>query len=168
VLLKLNIQLRTPTPPISRGSEASAYHPHTPANVHDLNKQASSIKAFLKQRSRSPPSPTHAALNQLIKGFQKVIERGIFLEDENQRLHAANNTQRQKRARVYRWTAHDDGLSIREAQELEEAYKVSTQATQALEVLQAQDTKAPSTRRPPRCSKCWQIGHKRNTCKASE
>jgi hypothetical protein len=166
VLLKLNIQLRTPTPPASRGSEASAYHPHTPANVHDLYKQASSIKAFLKQRSRSPPSPTHAALNQLIKGFQMVIERGIFLEDENQRLHAANNTQRQKRACVHRWIAHDNGLSVREAQELEEAHEVSTQATQALEVLQAQDTQATSTRRPPRCSKCWQIGHKRNTCKA--
>jgi hypothetical protein len=168
VLLKLNIQLRTPTPPASRGSESSVYHPHTPANVHDLYKQASSIKAFLKQRSRSPLSPSHTALNQLIKGFQIAIEQGIFLEDENHRLRAANLAQRQKRARVHRWTAHDDGLSVREAQELEEAHEVSTQATQALEVLQAQDTQAPSTRRPPRCSKCWQIGHKRNTCKASE
>lgn len=38
VLSKLNIQLRTPTPPASRGSQASAFNPHTPANVHDLYK----------------------------------------------------------------------------------------------------------------------------------
>jgi hypothetical protein len=31
-------------------------------------------------------------------------------------------------ARVHRWIAHDDGLSVREAQELEEAHEVSTQA----------------------------------------
>lgn len=48
VLSKLNIQLRTPTPPASRSSQASAFCPHTPANVDELYKQAASIKAFLK------------------------------------------------------------------------------------------------------------------------
>lgn len=140
VLSKLNIQLRTPTPPGSRGSQSSAFNPHTPANVHNIYKQAPTIKAFLKQRSKSPPSPSHAALNQLIKGCQMAMERGIFLEDENHKLRAANLAQRQKRARVHRWIAHDDGLSVREAQELEEAHDISTQATQALEVLHAQHT----------------------------
>lgn len=44
VLSKLNIQLRTPTP-TSRDSQSSAFYPHTPANVDELLKQASSIKA---------------------------------------------------------------------------------------------------------------------------
>ena len=36
VLFKLNIQLRTPTPPGSRGSQSSAFYPHTPAKVDEL------------------------------------------------------------------------------------------------------------------------------------
>ena len=50
----LNISLRTPTPPGSRGSEFSL---RTPQNPSQLDKQASSIKALLRQRSYSPPSP---------------------------------------------------------------------------------------------------------------
>lgn len=63
VLSELNIRLYTPIPPRSRGSQASTFCPHTPANVNELYKQASSIKAFLKQRSKSPPSPLQTALN---------------------------------------------------------------------------------------------------------
>ena len=61
VLSKLSIQLQTPTPPASRDSESSTFYPHTPANVDELLKQASSIKTFLKQHSNSPPSPSQAA-----------------------------------------------------------------------------------------------------------
>ena len=48
VISKLNIRLRTPTPPLSRGSESSAWKPKTPSNHKQLQKQASSIKKLLK------------------------------------------------------------------------------------------------------------------------
>ena len=32
VISKLNIRLRTPTPPLSRGSQSSAWEPKTPSN----------------------------------------------------------------------------------------------------------------------------------------
>ena len=74
VILKLNIQLRTPTPPPSRGSESSRnFTPKTPATEKELRRQASSIKALLRTRSRSPPSLSDRALNQLIKGFRLTI-----------------------------------------------------------------------------------------------
>ena len=70
VISKLNIRLRTPTPPPSRGSESSRnFTPKTLATEKDLCRQASSIKALLRTRSRSPPSLSDRALNQLIKGF---------------------------------------------------------------------------------------------------
>ncbi|CBF86544.1 hypothetical protein AN2291.2 [Aspergillus nidulans FGSC A4] len=88
VLSKLSIQARTPTPPGSRGSQASTFCPHTPANVDELLKQASLLRDFLKQRSKSPPSPSHNALNQLIKGCQIAMQKGILLEQENRALRA--------------------------------------------------------------------------------
>ena len=52
VILKLNIRLRTPTPPPSRGSESSRnFTPKTLATEKDLCWQASSIKALLRTRS---------------------------------------------------------------------------------------------------------------------
>jgi hypothetical protein len=60
VISKLDICLRTPTPPLSQGSE---WEPKTPSNYVQLQKQASSIKALLKQRSKSPLSPLNSAIN---------------------------------------------------------------------------------------------------------
>jgi hypothetical protein len=64
VLLKLDIRLRTPTPPPSRGSD---WDLKTPLNYMQLEKQASSIKALLRIRSRSPLSPLNSAINQVLK-----------------------------------------------------------------------------------------------------
>ena len=64
VISKLDIQLRTPTPPPSRGSD---WDPKTPSNYIQLQKQASSIKALLRTRSRSPLSPLNSAINQVLK-----------------------------------------------------------------------------------------------------
>ena len=64
VISKLNIYLRTPTPPPSRGSESSRnFTPKTPFTEKQLRRQASSIKALLRTGSRSLPSPLDRALN---------------------------------------------------------------------------------------------------------
>jgi hypothetical protein len=103
VLLKLNIRLRTPTPPPSRGSDSSRnFTPKTPFTEKELRRQASSIKALLRTRSRSPPSPSDRALNQLVKGFCLTIQGTILLAKENKELRAANEKQKQKRTRSRR------------------------------------------------------------------
>ena len=76
VLQNLNIRLKTLTPPRSRGSDFSL---KTPQNPSQLNKQASSIKALLRQRSQSPISPTQRALDQIIKGYEITIHNATFL-----------------------------------------------------------------------------------------
>lgn len=164
VLSKLNIQVHTPSPPGSSGSQSSAFCPHTPANVDELLKQASSIKEFLKQRSNSPPSPSHAALNQLIKGCQIAMQEGILMEQEIKGLRTALATQKQKQARASRWISHDQGLSVREAVELEEAHNAFFQAIPGPRVPQAQDARAPKPRALPKCGNCSEIGHKKNSC----
>ncbi|KAJ5614365.1 hypothetical protein N7528_008019 [Penicillium herquei] len=168
VLSKLNIQLRTPTPPRSRGSQSSAFCPHTPTNIHELLKQASSIKAFLKQHSNSPPSPSHTALNQLIKGCQITIHNGILLEQENKQLRATNTIQRQKRARANRWVEYDAGITVQGAQEREQADNQPFQARTPAMITAQQASYTPVARRPPKCGKCGELGHRRNMCIATD
>jgi len=77
VISKLDIRLRTPTPTGSRGSD---WEPKTPSNYMQLQKEASSIKALLKQRSKSPPSPLNSAINQVLKSCQVKMQSAAFLE----------------------------------------------------------------------------------------
>jgi hypothetical protein len=66
VLSKLNISLRTPTPPGSRPSTSSSqFTPKTPKTIVQLYKQSSMLKDLLHQRSNSPPSPVEAILNRM-------------------------------------------------------------------------------------------------------
>ena len=119
VISKLNIRLRTPTPPASRGSESSRnFTPKTPFTEKKLRRQASSIKALLRTRSRSPPSPSDRALNQLVKGFRLIMQGAILLAKENKELRAANEKQKQKRARSRRQIPAEEGLSVQEASAL--------------------------------------------------
>jgi hypothetical protein len=118
-LSKLNIRLKTPTPPPSRGSYYSSdFVPATPQNLIQLQKQASSIKALLKKRSQSPPTPTNKAINQLIKGCELAMQGAVLLARENQDLRTANAKQRQKRTRSTRQLVHEGGLSVEEARTL--------------------------------------------------
>ena len=67
VLGCFTIQLKTPTPPGSRSTNSD---PKTPHNLKQLEKQATAVKKLLRQHPNSPPTPSKAALNQLIKGCE--------------------------------------------------------------------------------------------------
>ena len=113
VISKLNIRLRTLTPLASRGSELSRnFTLKTPFTEKELRRQASSIKALLCTRSRSPPSPSDCALNQLVKGFRLTMQGAILLANENKELRAANEKQKQKRARSRKQILAEGGLSV--------------------------------------------------------
>ena len=168
VLSKLNIQLRTPTPPGSRpSSRSSVFTPKTPATVAELLKQGASIQAFLKRRSNSPPTPSKTALNKLIKGCQIAMQNGILLEQEVRQLRAANEVQRQKRARIHRHIAIDTGTSVLEAQGHLQAHEAGLQPiapSPATPGQPIQPAPAPAQRRQFTCSICGVKGHKAPRC----
>ena len=169
VLSKLNISLRTPTPPASRpSSRSSQFSPKTPRTVIQLQKQASMVKDLLKQRSNSPPSPLNTLLDQIIKGHSIALHNTTLLAHEIASLRAANEKKRQKRTRSNRQIPHEGGLTagagLQLAQQPEQpveenlvvSYKVGESASQA-DLLRK--------RAPSRCSGCGELGHKINRCK---
>lgn len=119
VLLKLDIQLKTPTPPGSRpGSRSSQFTPKTPQNLVQLRRQASSIKATLERRSYTPPTPTDRMLNQVFKGCELAINSAILLADENTQLRATNEKQKQKRRRSTRQIPREGRMTVQESHEI--------------------------------------------------
>ena len=165
VISKLNIQLRTPTPPPSRESESSRnFTPKTPATEKELRQQASSIKALLRTRSRSPPSPSDRALNQLVKGFRLTMQGTILLAKENKELRAANKKQKQKRTRSRRQIPTDAGLTVQEASQLITTPVEADRAPPLPRRRPASPGLDSSIRAPQRCSGCRNTGHKINRC----
>ncbi|KAJ5655071.1 hypothetical protein N7490_002074 [Penicillium lividum] len=156
VLSKLNISLRTPTPPGSRpSSRSSQFTPKTPRTVIQLQKQASMLKDLLKQRSNSPPSPSKTLLDQIIKGHCLSLHSTALLAQENASLRAANEKKRQKRNRSNRQIPCDSGLTVEEGLQLATQLDLLDEA--ALVDLHTQGEPPiqpgqPAKRAPPRCS----------------
>ena len=161
VLKQLNIQLKTPTPPGSRSTNSV---PKTPYNSKQLDKQASTIKQLLKQRTNSPPTPSKIALDQLIKGCGMAINNAVLLSKENQDLRAAHEKQIQKRTRSRKQMAVKEGLSIQEGQELLQSENQADEAISTALAETAPEAEQRSVRAPPRCSDCHIIGHRRLQC----
>lgn len=113
VLSKLNISLRTPTPPGSRpNSRSSQFTPKTPRTIIQLQKQASMLKELLKQWSNSPPTPSKIMLDQIVKGHYISLHNTALLAQENANLRAANEKKRQKRNRSTRQIPCNSGLTV--------------------------------------------------------
>ena len=100
VLSKLHTQLKTPTPPpSSHTTQQGSWVLETPHNTAQLESQAKAIKDYIKRRTKSPPSLTDLALNQLVKGCQMAINSAVLLAEENRQLRGENERQKKKRAK---------------------------------------------------------------------
>lgn len=167
VLEKLDIRLRTPTPP---ASQESYFSPKTPVTTHQLKKQASSIKALLKQRSKSPPSPLKQQMEQVFKACEIQLHATELLQLEVSKLRAANEKKIQKRAKSRAQIPRDEGMTGAESQEIIQAHIQATrvhtpsppppQIMATAPVLPGQR----ASRRNPRCGKCRQLGHVSTHC----
>jgi exonuclease V gamma subunit len=86
-------------------------------NLKQLKKQESTLKKLLRECIYSPPTPTKAALDQLIKGCEMAMNNAILLAKENRDLCAAHEKQLQNRKRSRRQIEAVEGFSIQEGQE---------------------------------------------------
>jgi hypothetical protein len=161
VLSQLNIQLKTPTPPGSRSTDSI---PKTPYNLTQLKKQESTLKKLLRERTNSPPTPTKAALDQLIKGCEMAMNNAILLAKENCDLRAAHKKQLQNRKQSRRQIEAAEELSIQEGQEFIQQRNQAAEAILTIPTEQVVDAEQRPQRAPPRCSDCHILGHKQLQC----
>ena len=97
VLSRLQLKLRTPTPPISETAIVARQTPKIPYTVAQLAQEYTIIKGLLKRRSKSPLSPTEQALKRVVKGCQMAIYNTALLASEIKDLRAISARQKRKR-----------------------------------------------------------------------
>jgi hypothetical protein len=161
VLSKLDIQLKTPTPPGSRSTNSA---PKTPYTTRQLEKQASAARKLLRERAQSPLLLLDTRLDKLIKGHELALNELVLAREEIRKLRANNEWEGKKRKRSTRQLAITEGPAIQEGlgefQRENEAYE----AQDVLPIDSALSAVRPRVRAPPRCSDCHNLGHKRLQC----
>jgi hypothetical protein len=156
VLSKLNIQLRTPTPPVIEQPLQQPWIPETPHNVRELELQATAIR-----RRHVMSSPTDHALGQLIKGCEIAMNNAVLLADEVRQLRAANERKKRKQSRKRLYIAIGGVLSTQEGIELSQQ---AVEREEARAIDRAARATAALQRTPRKCSGCKSIGHNSRTC----
>ena len=160
VLSSLTI-IQTPSPPptaidnnITAQAAAQTETPHT---VAELQQQVRYLQERLR---RQPESPTSVAIRQLAKSAQLAMQSATILAEENKKLRAEVQRQRQKQEQPRQYIASGGALKVRQAQQLTvEAERVVIEAEQG-------ESSQRRQRAPPTCTKCHVQGHKRTQCRA--
>ena len=158
VLSRLQLKLRTPTPPVSETAIAARQTPKTPYTVAQLAQEYTTIKGLLKRRSKSPPSPTEQALKRVVKGCQMAMHNAALLASENKDLRAMSARQKCKRETPRSYIANGGVLTTEEEQDRVKKAQVADKA-----VLSGVATQV-SGRAPPRCSTCGSLEHNARVC----
>jgi adenosyl cobinamide kinase/adenosyl cobinamide phosphate guanylyltransferase len=79
VLSKLDVKLRTPTPP---QLDNVAWEAKTPRNAHEIEAQSTLIKNRLQRRAGSSASSLNEEIQQLSKGAQKIAHTMVLMQEE--------------------------------------------------------------------------------------
>jgi hypothetical protein len=157
VLSKLHTQLKTLTPP-SSSHEQRPWIPETPHNITQLELQTKTIKEYLQRRTKSPPTPTDHALNQLVKGCQIAMNSAVLLAAENRQLRAENQRQKKKRAQKRTFIARGSVLTIQDGLEPSQPANIEPEGRAVNQEATVQ-VRAPRT-----CSMCGSKSHTARTC----
>jgi hypothetical protein len=123
-----------------------------------LKLQAKAIKDYIKRRTKSPPSPTNLALNQLVKGCRIAMNSAVLLAEENRQLRAENQRQKKKRAKKRAYIATGGVLTVEEGLDRS---NIEDREPEGGVVNQEAPTQ---TRAPRTCSMCKSLLHTACTC----
>jgi hypothetical protein len=111
----LSMFSRPITPPFVPTAHPQRYSPQTPHNLAELQQHVGAIQELLRRLSRSPPTPTNRAIQQLVKGCERSMQGAVLLIADNQRLRAANERQTKKRLIKRRHISKATSLTIAQA-----------------------------------------------------
>jgi hypothetical protein len=154
VLLKLDVQLRTPTPP---APGTVAWEAQTPRNAREIEAQSTLIRNRMQNHQGSPASSLDRQVKQLSKGAQQIAHNMVLVQEEMGRLRDAVDTLTKRKTRKRRYVRAEETLTVGEVSDLI-AEKEGRRREDG-------ETPAKRVRAERRCGRCSEVGHNSRTCK---
>ena len=159
VISKLDIQLRTPTPP---PIDDTPWEPKTPSNTLELAAQNQLIKEKIACHQDSSPTAINEAVDQFLKGAHTMAHRLVILEAENAALRQANKLATQRKQRKRKRIQHQGSLTLQDGLDLIDGLAANTQISE--EMHRSGVNPDGTVKRPRRCGRCREIGHRVEKC----
>jgi len=163
VISKLDVRIRTPTPPASSPTTALPWVSQTPHNPREATSQSALIKSRISNHQGSSPTSMLAAMDQFTKGAMGIMHEVALLRAEVSSLRKANE-ELSKRRRAKKTRVRLGGsLTVQEAQDLLDQKAVGEQLVQ--ETRQNGGGAGGSRTKIRCCGVCGKPGHNARTCK---
>jgi hypothetical protein len=115
VLSKLDVRLRTPTPP--RRDDA-AWEARTPRNAKELEAQTTLIRQRMQRRPGSSASSLDEQVQQLSKGAQQIAHNMVLLQEEQARMRSAIEELTKRKSRKRQYIRVEETLTVGEVSDL--------------------------------------------------
>ena len=162
VLSKLNVRLRTPTPPVTLPEIIQTWVPKTPQNAYEASSQSEHIKNRITAHENSSPTSMIAAMDQFAKGATAIMHRVALLEAETSALRKANEALSKRRRAKKTRVRLGGSLTIQDTQDLLDQKELDKQIEK--EERGSGGRGGAARTKVPRCSNCGGTGHNVRTC----
>jgi len=160
ILSKLDVQLRTPTPPAALPE--APWVAQTPSNARELEAQSSLIRERVRQHKSSSPASIIMAINQLKKGAEVMMLSAELMRDRISSLEKANSAASARRRRSKRRIQKHGVLTKGAGEDILAQNEADQQI--AHEERQGGARSGLSQRAQRRCTRCKETGHNSRTC----
>ena len=162
VISKLDIKLKTPTPPTTASGPAPLWKSKTPQNASEATSQSELIKNRIAMHQNSSPTSILIYIDQFAKGAQKVMHRLALMEEEIAALRETNKAL-SKRRRAKKTRLRQGGSLSFDYAFGQIDYK-SGQIDNGGQIDQNPDLAGSAIWRERRCGQCGKPGHNARTC----
>ena len=160
VISKLDVKLRTPTPP---APEVTPWEAKTPSNVRELEAQSTLIRDRIRRHKSSSPTSIIAAINQFERGAGVMLYTATLLKGRVASLERANEAATTRKQRKKKRIQQRGTLSKAKGQEIIAHKEVEQQVER--ETRQSQARSGGRQQAIRRCTRCKETGHNSRTCK---
>jgi hypothetical protein len=160
VLLKLDVQLRTPTP---AAQPEALWEARTPSNVRELEAQSTLIRDRVRRHKSLSPASIIEAIDQLKKGAEVMMLLAELMRDRITSLERANEAATKRRQREKKRIQKRGALTKGEGENIL-AQKEADQQIEG-EQLQGRERLGLGRKTLARCKRCRETGHNSRTCK---
>ena len=118
VLSKLDVKLRTPTPPRASSTDVDPWVSQTPSNPTEALVQITLVRNRITRHQGSSPTPLFETIKSLAKGTERLAHENTLLSAEVRTLRAANEALSKRRRAKKTRIRQGGALTVEDAQDI--------------------------------------------------
>jgi hypothetical protein len=163
VISKLDVRLRTPTPPTT---DVAPWESKTPSNTLEFGSQSTLIRERIQRHVNSSPTHMVEAVEKLAKGAEIMAHSLVLISNQVKELQAANEAALRRKSRKRKRIKAEGTLTAEEGVRLTTLKEFTARSNGKKARKSARAEGSEPTQR--RCGRCGEAGHNSRTCKQVE